>query len=600
MARLSANVAPRGVATQSGEPDSAATAPQMAIDEDTGKDPQSTCASVPLQDNPWWQLDLRTIYKITAVSVTSISACCSEELDGAEIRIGLKNDTSNQRCAIISIATGQSKYNYQCGIMEGRFVHVVLPGLQKNLTVCEVQVYGTVLENVALRGVAYQSSLRWKTTGQASNVIDGRQFSTCSVTEDIPGQWVQVDLLAPYNVTVIQLAFSEDCCYGDMVQVDGKSCRVISSSQSLVTVDCGGIVGRYVTVNHPDIPLSLCEVEVYSTLKNPYNIAPQQPPAHDYCFFDSCSRDYVLIYSEPITWFEAQTYCRDMYTDLATISNVQDMNRVIDKMENDFHDFWIGLYEDVLTWKWSLSDEGYYGDGEDEFRNWDVGEPSKTAIQHCACIQQTGEWKDLDCDIPNYFLCFDGRDGAPATKILVETPMMWADAQLYCREYHTDLLSVRNQAENQEIQIMVPAGKLAWIGLFGDSWKWSDGSISTFRYQGLKPPTNVGEGPNCAYIDRKWSVRSCNTKSMFLCQYFKKRSVVKISTDFDMSDPVIQQQILKQLEAKMKSKGISDFKIRWKTSGRVSRKTEDNTQIQFGPNKYTEVKTKEVCDTGGS
>lgn len=75
---------------------------------------------------------------------------------------------------------------------------------------------------MALRGVAYQSSLRWKTTGQASNVIDGRQFSTCSVTEDIPGQWVQVDLLAPYNVTVIQLAFSEDCCYGDMVQVDGK------------------------------------------------------------------------------------------------------------------------------------------------------------------------------------------------------------------------------------------------------------------------------------------------------------------------------------------------------------------------------------------
>ncbi|XP_038556394.1 fucolectin-like [Micropterus salmoides] len=141
MARLSANVALRGVATQSGEPASAATAPQMAIDEDSGKDPQSTCASVPLQDNPWWQLDLRSIYKITAVSVTSISDCCSQELDGAEIRIGLKNDTSNQRCAIISIATGQSKYNYQCGIMEGRFVHVVLPGLQKKLTLCEVQVY---------------------------------------------------------------------------------------------------------------------------------------------------------------------------------------------------------------------------------------------------------------------------------------------------------------------------------------------------------------------------------------------------------------------------------------------------------------------------
>lgn len=79
-------------------------------------------------------------------------------------------------------------------------------------------------------------------------------------------------------------------------------------------------------------------------------------------------------------------------------------------MENAFHDFWIGLYEDFLTWKWSLSDEGYYGDGEAEFRNWGVGEPNnESAVQHCAGIQHTGEWKDLECDLLNYFLCFDGN-----------------------------------------------------------------------------------------------------------------------------------------------------------------------------------------------
>lgn len=49
------------------------------------------------------------------------------------------------RCAIVSTLEGQHRYSFQCGIMEGRFVHVVLPGLQKNLTVCGVQVYGTVL-----------------------------------------------------------------------------------------------------------------------------------------------------------------------------------------------------------------------------------------------------------------------------------------------------------------------------------------------------------------------------------------------------------------------------------------------------------------------
>ena len=112
---------------------------------------------------------------------------------------------------------------------------------------------------------------------------------------------------------------------------------------------------------------------------------------------------------------------------------------------------------------------------------------------------------------------FTGRTGALKSKILVETAMNWADARSYCRKHHTDLLSVRNQAENQEVQSMVPEGKLAWIGLFQDSWKWSDGSYSSFRYLSQEQPL-LGEGPNCAHVyDRKWNVRSCDTKSMFLC-----------------------------------------------------------------------------------
>ncbi|XP_042368626.1 uncharacterized protein LOC121962436 [Plectropomus leopardus] len=274
------NVALRGVAMQSAPPASAAAAPLMAIDEHPGPSyANETCASVPLQDNPWWQLDLRSIYRITAVSI--ISNGNSEELNGAEVRIGLRNDTSNQRCAVISISEGQLKYDYQCGVMEGRFVHVVLPGLKKTLTICEVLVYGTVLENVALRGVAFQSSLRTKTSGEASKVIDGRQFETCSKTKDEPGQWVTVDLLVPYNVTLIQLAYLEDCYHSDDVQVDNKSCKAIPSrSQSLVTLDCGGVVGRYVTVMHPEEPPPLCEVEVYSTWENLENIFPQSPLPH--------------------------------------------------------------------------------------------------------------------------------------------------------------------------------------------------------------------------------------------------------------------------------------------------------------------------------
>lgn len=49
------------------------------------------------------------------------------------------------RCAVISVAEGWLRYSYHCGVMEGRFVHVSLPGLQKSLTICQVIVYGVML-----------------------------------------------------------------------------------------------------------------------------------------------------------------------------------------------------------------------------------------------------------------------------------------------------------------------------------------------------------------------------------------------------------------------------------------------------------------------
>ncbi|XP_071373254.1 macrophage mannose receptor 1-like [Centroberyx affinis] len=279
--------------------------------------------------------------------------------------------------------------------------------------------------------------------------------------------------------------------------------------------------GRYVNVFQPssETALRVCEVEVYSTEELPVDTFPQWPPPHEYCSSSSCSRDYVLIHDEPKTWSEARTYCRERYTDLATIGSAQDMNRVTDIIGDDFNDFWIGLHEDVVRWRWSLSDEGYYGDGEAEFRGWAGDEHiNETGIQRCAAMGDTGEWKHQDCGLLNFFLCFDGRNGAPKTIILVETAKNWTDAQRYCRQYHTDLASVRNQTENQEIQSLVPEGTLVWIGLFEDSWKWSDGSNSSFRYWWQEQPDDGGEGPNCAHVDGwKWSARPCDTKSMFLC-----------------------------------------------------------------------------------
>ncbi|XP_059188290.1 lectin-like isoform X2 [Centropristis striata] len=99
--------------------------------------------------------------------------------------------------------------------------------------------------------------------------------------------------------------------------------------------------------------------------------------------------------------------------------------------------------------------------------------------------------------------------------------MSWTEAQSYCREHHTDLASVRNQAENQKVQELVPGVWAVWIGLFRDSWKWSDGSSSSFRYWKSGQPDNYGGKEDCAAADFSssggWRDRKCDQKFPFIC-----------------------------------------------------------------------------------
>uniref|UniRef100_A0A8C6Q030 C-type lectin domain-containing protein n=1 Tax=Nothobranchius furzeri TaxID=105023 RepID=A0A8C6Q030_NOTFU len=82
-------------------------------------------------------------------------------------------------------------------------------------------------------------------------------------------------------------------------------------------------------------------------------------------------RQYHFIY-DPKNWTEAQTYCRQTYTDLVTV----DSYSTCKKSNSGVPQAWIGLYFDVIDWKWSLSDEDFYKNNEATYTNWYPGQPN--------------------------------------------------------------------------------------------------------------------------------------------------------------------------------------------------------------------------------
>uniref|UniRef100_A0A8C1QY27 Si:ch73-359m17.2 n=1 Tax=Cyprinus carpio TaxID=7962 RepID=A0A8C1QY27_CYPCA len=88
-------------------------------------------------DNPWWRVDLRKPHKVTRVIITNRGDCCAERIAGAQIRIGNSlayNGNRNQ-----SIPSGGTK-TFDFSPVKGRYVNIYLPGANKYLTLCEVQV----------------------------------------------------------------------------------------------------------------------------------------------------------------------------------------------------------------------------------------------------------------------------------------------------------------------------------------------------------------------------------------------------------------------------------------------------------------------------
>ncbi|XP_036420725.1 macrophage mannose receptor 1-like isoform X3 [Colossoma macropomum] len=238
---------------------------------------------------------------------------------------------------------------------------------------------------------------------------------------------------------------------------------------------------------------------------------------------------YIFV-NENKTWTEAQSYCRQNYADLATINNMEEMkklNSTLNKLKDALNiSVWIGLVRgDAGKWLWSLADGNFHRDG-DTYRNWRSGEPDNgvNRDEYCvAMLKDNGTWFDVQCKKLYTFVCYNEKKMSTERYIFINETTIWHDAQSYCREHHTDLVSVRNQTENQQIHNMLKMNTNVdriWIGLFNDSWKWSDQSDSSFRYW-MSGPENYGQGQKCAAVllteKGQWNNEKCDNQLPFIC-----------------------------------------------------------------------------------
>ncbi|XP_047193853.1 C-type mannose receptor 2-like [Hippoglossus stenolepis] len=218
-----------------------------------------------------------------------------------------------------------------------------------------------------------------------------------------------------------------------------------------------------------------------------------------------------------MNWTEAQSYCRETYTDLATVENTEEMKKLNNTVSAAGHssEVWIGLYSHI-DWKWS---DGFNQSGA-EYRNWKHPDPNYSAANElCVAMKINGTWLDHFCHDQGPFVCYRGTL-EDSDFVLVETAKNWSEAQRHCREHFTDLATVRNDGDSEKIHELKTPDKWAWIGLYRDpQLYWSDGSNYSFSswYQDVNPLGLRKVVCGVAEKGGNWRLIPCEERKPFVC-----------------------------------------------------------------------------------
>ncbi|XP_028395163.1 uncharacterized protein LOC114519252 isoform X2 [Dendronephthya gigantea] len=270
-------------------------------------------------------------------------------------------------------------------------------------------------------------------------------------------------------------------------------------------------------------------------------------------------------------WYDAETYCKLMGGNLASISSSEE-NAYIKQLirTKSGYSFWIGLHDMAGESLYEWSDGTGYG----KFMNWVSGEPNNYHRQEdcIAMIRGSGAWNDNHCSSRKSFVCKSSTVDTPIKPTRIKPiknsgycPPGWFQNGGYCYEFHTnkneyrswydakstceqgtnsssvgELVSITNEIEQAFITLHLNGVEAPlWIGMnnlhLTSSFYWADNSPSNYFHWNKGQPSNTWR--LCVVISPfrrnagKWSTTSCTSSTYgFICKTAAKEAPVTAPT----------------------------------------------------------------------
>ncbi|KAK3548208.1 hypothetical protein QTP70_005177 [Hemibagrus guttatus] len=245
------------------------------------------------------------------------------------------------------------------------------------------------------------------------------------------------------------------------------------------------------------------------------------------------TREYIFV-DYDYYWYSAQSYCRQHYRDLATITSKEE-NELLHSGPRGYGT-WIGLsLSSSNTWTWS--------DGNPFlFQKWHFGSPYVYHDEFCAYRNSYGSWFNQDCDNEMTFFCY-------RFLILVKENKTWEEAQEFCRTNYTGLASVTSEWSLKQLNLETVGTetKSVWTGLhFMDGqWLWVSG-------EQLGSLVSMSSCPALAYrcgvlntMTNTLKNQNCNEKMNFVCYWdlnnleLNTFKTVEMIVDFRRNTPAL-------------------------------------------------------------